>query len=219
MTSSCWPGQQWWRVHYSTDLDFQHRSSHWCHIQQDDHSAASPSLLIAVLYALPDILSYASSFHTDCAGDSLQPISIGKSQTLHTLSLQTAIRSAYLRLFLSCASSQFSSHEKFSSISSIIFDCWDTSTKSGLILVSTKLEKSNFLSKSTLNFQSCPLSSTDFSLGTLISAVASLFLTNSVCPCFMSIGIFLLSAFSTSANTCRTLSCHHLHLSQVSAPG
>ena len=153
MTSSCWPGQQWWRVHYSTDLDFQHRSSHWCHIQQDDHSAASPSLLIAVLYALPDILSYASSFHTDCAGDSLQPISIGKSQTLHTLSLQTAIRSAYLRLFLSCASSQFSSHEKFSSISSIIFDCWDTSTSSGLMLVSTMLEKR---SKKDLPPQFCP---------------------------------------------------------------
>ena len=93
-------GQQWWPAHYSPDPHFKDRSSPWCRIQQDDCSAAYFSLLIAVLHAFPDIPSYASSFHTDCAGDSLQPISIGKSQTLHTLSLQTAIRSAYLRLLI-----------------------------------------------------------------------------------------------------------------------
>ena len=60
--NSCQP------VHYLTDPDCQHRSSRWCHIQQDGRSAASPSLLVVVLHAVSDIP--ASSFHNDCAGHS-----------------------------------------------------------------------------------------------------------------------------------------------------
>ena len=171
-------GQQWWPVYYSTDTDFQHRSSRRCHILQDDRSAASPSLLVFVLRVLPDIPSRMSSLHTDCAGNPLQSTSTGNSHTLHPLSLQFAIRSAYFRFFLSCASSQFSSHGTISCIATNVFDCWDTSTASGLRVVSTMLGKTSLLSRSTLSSQSCPLSSTAFCLGGLLLAVASPCLTN-----------------------------------------
>ena len=169
------------------DPDFQHRSSRRYQIHQDDRSAASPSLLV-VLCVLPDTPTRVSSFHTDCAGNPLQPTSTGNSHTLHPLSLQSAMRSAYLRLFLSCASSQFSSHGTVSSIATNVFDCWDTSTASGLRLVSTMLVKTGFLSRSTLCSQSCPLSNTDFRLGALLSAVASPCLTNWICTGFWSVG-------------------------------
>lgn len=47
-------GQQSQPIHYSIDLDFKHRSSRHCHIQHNNLSAASPSLLTAVLHALTD---------------------------------------------------------------------------------------------------------------------------------------------------------------------
>ena len=171
-------GQQWWPVHYSTDPDFQHRSSRRCHIQQDDRSSASLSVLVVVLRVLPDIPSRVSNLNTDCAGNPLQPTSTGNSHTLHPLSLQSAIRSAYFRLFLSCASSQFSSHGTISFIATNVFDCWDTSTASGLRLVSAMLGKTSLLSRSTLSSQSCPLSSIAFCLGAFLSAVASPCITN-----------------------------------------
>ena len=53
----------------------------------------------------------------------LWPTSTGNDLTLHHLSLQSAIRSAYLRLFLSCASSQFSSHRPTSLTAWILVLC------------------------------------------------------------------------------------------------
>ena len=174
--------------------------------------SASPSILVVVLCVLPDIPSRVSSFHTDCAGKPLQPTSNGNSQTFHPLSLQSAIRSVYLRLFLSCVSSQFSSHGKVSSITTNVFDCWDTNTVSGFRLVSTMLGKISFLSRYILSFQSCPVSSTAFCLSALLSAVASPCLTNWICPGIWSVGRFLLlSTSSTSASSRRTLSCGHLY--------
>ena len=137
----CFDPKQWHplvggsAVHYSTDPDFQHRSSRRCLLQQDDLSAVSPSFLIVVLRVRNDIPSRVSSFHTDWAGNPLQPTSTGNNHTLDPLFLQSAIRSAYLRLFLSCASSQLSSHGTVSSIATKVFDCWDTSTTSRLRLV------------------------------------------------------------------------------------
>ena len=94
------------------------------------------SLLLVVLRVLP---SRVSNFHTDCAGNPLQPTSTWNSHTLHPLSLQSAMRCAYFSLFFSCATSQFSSHCTVSSMATNVFDCWDTSTASGLKLVSTML--------------------------------------------------------------------------------
>ena len=147
-----------------------------------------------------------SSFHTDCTENSLQPTSTGNSQTLHPLSLQSAISSAYLRLFLPCASSQFSSHDTVSSIATNVFDWRDTSA-AGLRLISTMFGKTSFLSRSTQSSQSCPLSSTNFCLGALVLAIVSPCPTNCICPCFWSVGRFLLlSTSSTLANSRRT--CH-----------
>ena len=92
-------GQQWWPVHYSMDTDFQHRSSRRCQIQQGARSAASPSLRV-VLRVLPDIPSHVSSFLKNCAGNPLLPTSTGNRHSLHPLSLQSVIRSAYFRLLV-----------------------------------------------------------------------------------------------------------------------
>ena len=114
-------GQQWWPVHYSTDPDFQHRSSRRCHIQQDDRSAASPSLLVVVLCVLPDIPSRVSSFHTDRArtlcSRLLQEIATGS--ILYSCSLPLGLH----MFFLSSASSQISSHGTVISIATNVFDC------------------------------------------------------------------------------------------------
>lgn len=71
MTPSSWwlVSSAWWHIiHYSMDPDFQHRSSPQCHIQQDDlYLCRFPSLLIAVLHALPKIPNLVSSFHSDSA--------------------------------------------------------------------------------------------------------------------------------------------------------
>lgn len=90
-----------------------------CAISSMTNSASSPSLLIAVLHALPDSPSFVSSFHNDCAGNPLQPFSTGNSQAHQPLSMRSAMRCEYLRVFLSCASSQFLSykHDQFSILS------------------------------------------------------------------------------------------------------
>lgn len=51
------------------DSDFKHRSSRRCHIQHTDLSAASPSLLIALLRSL------SGEQLPDCTGNRLQPTS------------------------------------------------------------------------------------------------------------------------------------------------
>ena len=169
---------QWWPVHYSTATDFQHRSSRRCQIQQDDRSAFSPSLNSCfVLRVLPDIHSRVSSFHTDCDGNPLQPTFTGNSHTLwtslilavcHEMCIFQPIPLAHVPLhnFLPMARSTLL--RLTSSIAAR-----DTSTASGLRLVSTMLEKTSFLSRSTLNSQSCLLSSTDFLLDALLLAEAS----------------------------------------------
>lgn len=101
-------GQQWWPVHYLIDSNFKHRSSRRCHIQHNDLSAASLSLLIALLRSLPDGPFLVSSFHIDCTGNRLQPTSTENSQEHHPLSLQSTMRYAYLCFFLFCVFSQFS---------------------------------------------------------------------------------------------------------------
>lgn len=93
--------QQWWHIiHYSMDPDFQHRSSPQCHIQQDDlYLCRFPSLLIAVLHALPKIPNLVSSFHSDSAWNFKEQTSTGNSQAHHPLSLQSSIKSVYFRAF------------------------------------------------------------------------------------------------------------------------
>lgn len=92
-------GQQWWPLHYSIDSNFKHRSSRRCHIQHNDLSAASLSLLIALLRSLPDGPFLVGSFHIDCTGNRLQPTSTENSQEHHPLSLQCTMRYAYLCFF------------------------------------------------------------------------------------------------------------------------
>lgn len=87
-------------IHYSMDPDFQHRSSPQCHIQQDDlYLCRFPSLLIAVLHALPKIPNLVSSFHSDSAWNFKEQTSTGNSQAHHPLSLQSSIKSVYFRAF------------------------------------------------------------------------------------------------------------------------
>lgn len=82
------------------DPDFQHRSSPQCHIQQDDlYLCRFPSLLIAVLHVLPKIPNLVSSFHSDSAWNFKEQTSTGNSQAHHPLSLQSSIKSVYLRAF------------------------------------------------------------------------------------------------------------------------
>ena len=172
-----------------------------------------PVFLLWVLLVLPDIPYRVSSFHTDCAWNQLHPTSTGNSHTPYRLSLQSAMRSAYFRLFFSIASSHISSRDTASSIATNVFDCWNTSKASVFRLVSTMLRKTRFLFRSTLSYQPCPLSSTDFRLGSHLSAVASPCLTNWICHDFWSVGRFLLlSTSSTSASSRKTLSCRHLHV-------
>ena len=66
-------------------------------------------LLLQVLLLLSCMLFLISSYHTDYAWNPLQKTSNGNSQSLCPFSLQPVIRSAYLRLFLLCVFSQFSS--------------------------------------------------------------------------------------------------------------
>ena len=60
-------------------------------IHLDNRSVASPSLLIAVLHALSDIPSRASSFHKNCSGNPLQSTSADKKQRLHPFSLRSGM--------------------------------------------------------------------------------------------------------------------------------
>lgn len=92
-------GQQWWPLHYSIDSNFKHRSSRRCHIQHNDLSATSLSLLIALLRSLPDGPFLVGSFHIDCTGNRLQPTSTENSQEHHPLPLQCTMRYAYLCFF------------------------------------------------------------------------------------------------------------------------
>lgn len=92
-------GQQWWPLHYSIDSNFKHRSSRRCHIQHNDLSATSLSLLIALLRSLPDGPFLVGSFHIDCTGNRLQPTSTENSQEHHPLPLQCTMRYSYLCFF------------------------------------------------------------------------------------------------------------------------
>lgn len=91
-------GQNLWPIHYSMDSDFKLKLSLGCHIQQDDLSAAYLGLHIAVLHDMLFLI-----FLVLAAASTLIPLqmtSTGNSQVHLPLSLQSAIRSAYLRLFL-----------------------------------------------------------------------------------------------------------------------
>lgn len=124
--------QQWWHIiHYSMDPDFQHRSSPQCHIQQDDlYLCRFPSLLIAVLHALPKIPYLVSSFHSDSAWNFKEQTSTGNSQAHHPLSFSLPSSLCTSGLLLSCDSTQFSSHGTFSSIVTSVLDCLNTRTSS-----------------------------------------------------------------------------------------
>ena len=67
------------------------------------------------------IPSAVKSFHSDCAGNPLSPISTGNSQDCHTFSLHSSIRCTYFGAFLSWASSHQVSQGAVSSIMMMAF--------------------------------------------------------------------------------------------------
>ena len=76
--------QQWRPVHYSTDPDFQRRSSRRCHIQQDDRFVASPIVLLSLscmLFLIFLVASTQIALWTLCSRPLLET-----SQTLSPLS-------------------------------------------------------------------------------------------------------------------------------------
>lgn len=93
------------------------------------------------------------------------------------------------------------------------FDSLDTSmcTSSGQRLVTRMYVRI----KSTIGYQSCPLSSNGVRLvtiATIASYVASICLTNYICFCFTSDDSFLfLFSPSTLANSYQTLFCRHVY--------
>ena len=149
-------GQQWGPAHY---LMVQHRSSRWSSTDRLGNAISSARmtslLLLSIFLLLSSMLFLISSYHTDYAWNPLQKTSNGNSQSLCPFSLQPVIRSAYLRLFLSCDSSKFSSYVAVSSIATKVFI---TDTASGLRLVSTTFGKTNFMSRSTLTLHAVMLS-------------------------------------------------------------
>lgn len=158
-------GQQWWPIHYSIDSNFKHRSSRRCHIQHNDLSAASLSLLIALLRSLPDGPFLVSSFYIDCTGNRLQPTSTENSREHLPLPLQSTMRYAYLCFFLFCVFSQFSPcgtvFERWTLILRLIVDQF------------TWYQKKNVLSRFNRSSNACSLSSNDVSLAAIVSAIVS----------------------------------------------
>lgn len=66
------------------------------------------------------VLSFLRSYH--CDGNPIHPTSTGNGHMLHPGSLQSAVRFRYLRLCLSCVSSQCSSHGMVSFIATSLFN-------------------------------------------------------------------------------------------------
>lgn len=159
-------GQQWWPLHYSIDSNFKHRSSRRCHIQHNDLSAASLSLLIALLRSLPDGPFLVGSFHIDCTGNRLQPTSTENSQEHHPLPLQCTMRYAYLCLFsLLCPFTIFSLWHSLRTL--------DTNTASDCRSIYMMSEKKNVISRFNRSSKACSLSSNDVSLAAIVSAIVS----------------------------------------------
>lgn len=122
-------------------LDGSQLSSRRCHIRQDGLSAASLSLLFAVLYALPNSPNLVSSLHTVCAGHPLhRPLrETAKRTIVHPCSFPTSLRI--------WGSPFHVPHYNFLLM-----------TRSALRRLFSTMSGTNFLSRSTPIFQSFPIS-------------------------------------------------------------
>lgn len=106
--------QQWWPIH----------CNRWTTTSRTDllHSVISRMILC-------DISTLVRSFHTDC---NWSPLCSRPQQETAKLAqssiLQSTIRPVYLKLFLSFAFSQCSSHNMVSSTESTFIYWWDTNT-------------------------------------------------------------------------------------------
>lgn len=90
-------------------------------------STASPSLLIAALHARPNSPILVSSMYNNYAVNPLQPTSTGNSQVHHPLSLQSTMRSEYLRVFPYVPPHNFLPVARScSSVAIRVVDYWDT---------------------------------------------------------------------------------------------
>lgn len=106
--------QQWWPIH----------CNRWTTTSRTDllHSVISRMILC-------DISTLVRSFHTDC---NWSPLCSRPQQETAKLAqssiLQSTIRPVYLKLFLSFAFSQCSSHNMVSSTEGTVIYWWDTNT-------------------------------------------------------------------------------------------